>query len=96
MSLLDQALQAIRRRRDLARSLGFDLVGVVGSVARGEASASSDIDVAYTVIGRASLLDLAGLHLELGDELGRKVDLVDISRVRPRMARELERDLVRA
>lgn len=96
MSLLDRALDAIRARRPAARALGIELVGVVGSVARGEASVRSDVDVAYEVVGPASLLDLAGLHLDLSDELGRRVDMVDLRRVRPRMVRDLARDLVRA
>lgn len=96
MSLLDRALAAIRTRRVQAHNLGFTLVGVVGSVARGEEGPDSDVDIAYDVIGRASLLGLARLHIDLVDDLSRPVDLVDMSRVRPRMARELERDLIRA
>ena len=96
MSLLEEALEAVRRRRPQAAALGFDLQGVVGSVARGEARPDSDVDVVYEVAGPASLLALAHLHLGLVDDLGRPVDLIDLRQVRPRMAKELVRDLVRA
>ena len=95
-ALLDQALAAIRARRAGARAHGVDLIGIVGSVARGEAHPQSDVDVAYGLIGRASLFDLGGILMDLQDDLGRKVDLVDLERVKPRLRTAMERDLVRA
>ncbi|WP_293901393.1 nucleotidyltransferase domain-containing protein [Phenylobacterium sp.] len=94
--LLEQALEAIRAKRADARDHGIDLIGVVGSVARGEAKPESDVDVAYAVVGPASLFDLGGILMDLQDELGRKADMVDLAGVRPRMRAHMERDLVRA
>ena len=93
---LDEALAAIRGRREAMRARGIELIGVVGSVARGEDRPDSDVDVAYDVVGRASLLDVARAMLDLESDLGRKVDMVDISHAKPRLRRYFERDLVRA
>ena len=80
----------------MARARGVDLIGVVGSVARGEESIGSDIDVVYDIVGRASLLAVSRALIDLQDDLGRKVDLVDISRVDRDIRDAFERDLVRA
>ena len=47
-----------------------------GSVARGTAKESSDIDVLVTFTEPVSLLDLVRLQRELSEVLGRPVDLV--------------------
>jgi predicted nucleotidyltransferase len=56
---------------------GIDSLGVFGSVARGEQTESSDVDICYE--GRAlSLLTLDRLQSELEQLLGVKVDLIRI------------------
>lgn len=52
---------------------GASNVRVYGSVARGEAGPDSDIDLLVDMEDGRSLLDLAGLHLELEDLLGFQV-----------------------
>ena len=94
--LLEKALAAIRAHRPEARAKGLDLIGVIGSVARGEVGPDSDVDVVYAVVGRASLMDLGGLQMDLQDELERPVDMVDLNFVRPRVRAIMERDLVLA
>ena len=94
--LLDQALAAIRARRAAARERGVELLGVVGSVARDEAGPESDVDIAYAIVGRPSLFDLGGILMDIQDDLHRRVDLVDIARVKPAFREDVERDLVRA
>ena len=49
---------------------------VFGSVVRGEADEQSDIDLMVDFEPERSLLDHAGLWLELQDLLGVKVDVV--------------------
>lgn len=95
MTLLDQALDAVRRRSFEARVRGIELIGVFGSVARGDATTDSDVDIAYDIVGRASLLDVAHYMLALQEDLGRTVDLVDISEVKPRIRAAIEQDLVK-
>jgi uncharacterized protein len=96
VSLLDEALAAIRREQPIARARGVELIGVVGSVARREEGPDSDIDVAYEVFGRASLFDLGGVLMDLKDSLGRDIGMIDMRNVPPDMRARLERDLVRA
>lgn len=51
-------------------------VRVFGSVRRGDAGRSSDVDLLVTFDAKASLLDQIGLKQELEHHLGRKVDVV--------------------
>lgn len=97
MSLLQRALEAIRRERPMALACGVRLIGVVGSVARGEDGDDSDVDVAYDVVGeRTNLMDVGGVLMDLRESLGRPVDMVDLRHAPVPMRARLERDLVRA
>ena len=95
-ALLEDALAAIRAKQPAAREQGVELIGVVGSVARGEAGPQSDVDIAYAVVGRASLFGIGGILMDLQDDLQRRVDMVDLERAKPRLRELMERDLVRA
>jgi predicted nucleotidyltransferase len=66
--------QAILR---LAREFGARRVWVFGSVRRREATNSSDVDLLVEWGRPTSLLDTAGLRMELRKTLGREVDLVN-------------------
>ena len=55
---------------------GASNVRVFGSVARGEADAASDVDFLVDFEPGRSLLDLAGLLIDLEDLLGHRVDVV--------------------
>jgi predicted nucleotidyltransferase len=93
---LDQVLEVLRARQPEARTLGLELVGVVGSLARGEASPESDADI--IVQYHPSGLTFSRLfHFEqaLEIELGRPVDLVFSESLRPERRAYIERDLVR-
>ncbi|MFH0797021.1 MAG: nucleotidyltransferase family protein [Candidatus Omnitrophota bacterium] len=57
--------------------------GIFGSVVRGEEIEKSDIDVLVEIKERMSLLDFAGLKLELEEALGKKVDLGEYSTIKP-------------
>jgi predicted nucleotidyltransferase len=60
-------------------------VRVFGSVARGDASASSDLDLLVDLEQGRSLLDHAALLLEIQSLLGCDVDVVTSKGLRPRM-----------
>jgi hypothetical protein len=60
-------------------------VRVFGSVARGEADDKSDLDLLVDMESGRSLLDLAGLHLDLEDLLGVKVDVGTERGLKPRI-----------
>ena len=61
-----------------------------------QARPDSDVDIAYAIIGQPSLFDLGGILMDFQDDLQRRVDLVDINRVKPAFREDVERDLVRA
>lgn len=70
----------LRARREhilqIAAQHGAHNVRVFGSVARGEASSSSDIDLLVEMDNGRSLLDLIELSQELEAFLDRKVDIL--------------------
>jgi len=61
---------------DLAAKYGASNVRVFGSVARGEATAESDVDLLMCFPPQFDLFDLVSLSQELEDLLGRPVSLV--------------------
>jgi predicted nucleotidyltransferase len=71
------ALLADRRQEVLriAARHGAHNVRVFGSAARGDDQGDSDIDLLVDLEAGRSLLDLAGLMLELEELLGRRVDV---------------------
>lgn len=70
----------IEQHRDeivrVARTHGAAGVRVFGSMARGDASASSDVDVVVDLGAGRSLLDLIAIKQDLEDLLGRPVDVM--------------------
>ena len=73
-------LEAVQERRaevlEIARRRGVRAVWVFGSVARGEATAGSDVDFLVEFEPGRSLLDQVHLIDELGSLLGARVDVV--------------------
>jgi len=69
----------------IARRHGARNVRVFGSVARGEADERSDVDLLVSLDPGVTLLKHAALVRELGDLLGRKVDVVSDRALRPRI-----------
>ena len=72
--------ETVREHREeilaVAARHGARNVRLFGSVARGEAGTSSDVDFLVDLEPGRSLLDLAGLLADLRDLLGRDVDVV--------------------
>ena len=56
---------------------------IFGSYARGEEREDSDIDILIEFKGDRSLLDLAGLKIELEEAPGRKVDVLTYNSLYP-------------
>jgi predicted nucleotidyltransferase len=69
--------------------------GIFGSMAKGEATAESDIDILVELGGQISLLDFVGIKLELEDLLGKKVDLVEYQAVKPRLKNRIMSEEIR-
>ena len=91
-------LTELRSRRDeiieVARARGASRVRVFGSVARGDATETSDIDFLVDLEPDRNLLDLGGLLMDLQDLLQRDVDVVTERGLRPRVAEHVLADAV--
>jgi uncharacterized protein len=74
----DEVIGILRAHgNQLRRTYGVKSLALFGSVARNEATDTSDIDVLVEFEGGVSLFDLIGLQLDLQDLLGvPKVDVV--------------------
>ncbi len=57
--------------------------GVFGSAASGKMKQGSDIDLLVKLSGSSDLFDFVELKLELEKTLGKKVDLVEYSAIKP-------------
>jgi predicted nucleotidyltransferase len=79
---------------EIAARHGARNVRVFGSVARGDADESSDIDLLVELEPGRSLLDHAALLVELRALLGRPVDVVTESGLRPRIRDRVLREAV--
>jgi predicted nucleotidyltransferase len=80
-------LQEVCLRNDIA------MVGVFGSMARGEATELSDIDLLVKFSKRKSLLEIVRLEREVSTALGRKVDLLTESAISPYLRDRVKREL---
>jgi predicted nucleotidyltransferase len=79
--------QRLRERRSellaAAARRGASNLRIFGSVARGDDSAGSDIDFLVDFEASRSLVDVAGLILDLQGILGVPVDVIEASTLRP-------------
>jgi predicted nucleotidyltransferase len=91
-------IDEITARRDeilaLASTYGASNVRIFGSVARGEATPDSDVDLLVTYASDVSLFDVAGLYVALEELLNRHVDIVDDRAIKPYMRASILRDAV--
>ncbi len=65
---------------------------VFGSVARGEDTVESDVDILVDKSGMLSLFDLAGMEIELQKVLDSEVDVLTIGFIAPDMRQTVERE----
>lgn len=71
-----------------------EMIGIFGSYARGEHSPESDIDILVKFRNKISLLDLARIHRELSQIVGRKIDIVtEASLKNERLKKYIYKDL---
>jgi predicted nucleotidyltransferase len=99
---LPELLAVLRSHEDELRARGVEAVTLFGSLARGEATSSSDVDLAiraradfssggYDHFGR-----LDALRDHLAELLGCEVDLVEEPAARPQLRRLIAEEGVRA
>ena len=92
---LDELLKS--NRDDILRIAakhGAHNVRVFGSVARGEAGEQSDVDFLVEMEPGRSLMDRAGLLVDLEELLSRKVDVATERALKPRVKQRVLREAV--
>jgi uncharacterized protein len=92
----DRVVECLRASRADLQVRGVRRLALFGSLARGEARADSDVDVAVEIEpGRSfSLIRLEETRQMLEARLGRRVDLGEIDAFRPAVRAAFERDRV--
>ena len=94
---LEEIFQQLRQVLPQLRSeYGVTSLGVFGSYVRGEQTEASDIDVLveFEPDRRFGLLQFCALENELSDLLGRKVDLVEKSGLKPKIGQNILREVI--
>jgi uncharacterized protein len=90
MKDLATILDELRRLRpELEKQYPIREIGVFGSYVRGEQREDSDLDVLVDLGHGMTLIDLAGLELDLSDALGIKVDLAMKDALKPRIEKRI-------
>lgn len=79
---------------EIAKRYGAHDIRLFGSVARGEESESSDLDLIVRFEPGRSLFDHGGLIMDLRDLLGVKVDVISERGMRPRFRRHVMKEAV--
>ncbi len=74
---IKKKLMPILKRHEVKRA------GLFGSCVREEMKEDSDIDILVEINKDISLLDFAGIKVEMEEALGRKVDLVEYGTIKP-------------
>ncbi len=81
---MNEQMQAAREKAlEILQKNGIKRAAFFGSIVRGEMTDESDIDILVEFEGRKSLLDLAGLKLDLEYALERRVDILTYRSLHP-------------
>ena len=81
---------------DILKKNSVNRAGIFGSYSRGEQKKDSDIDIVVNIKDKnMSLLGFIGLKLKLEDVLGKKVDLVEYSVIKPLIKNSILKEEVR-
>ena len=78
----------------MAKKYGVDRIYLFGSYARGDADEDSDVDFRIERGQIENLLDLAGLYLDLKNDLGQEVDIVTTDGLKRRFLDNIKADEV--
>jgi len=94
----DQVLARLRSSREELTRAGVVRLAVFGSVARGEITAQSDVDLMgdFDPSKRLNLFDMVGLELRLAEIVGARVELFDRKMLKLPIQLRAEREAVLA
>ncbi|MCH9019710.1 MAG: nucleotidyltransferase domain-containing protein [Proteobacteria bacterium] len=92
----DRVIDLLNEHARDIRARGVTRLALIGSTARGEAQADSDVDVLAEIDPDRvfTLFDLVGLNDFLAEILGRRVDVVLARGLKPRMEQRIRADRV--
>jgi predicted nucleotidyltransferase len=91
-----KALEIIAKHRDELRELALESIAIFGSVARDEATESSDIDILVQFSRPVGLFHFALVRRRLSKMLGCEVDLVTPGALRNEMRDNILNEAVHA
>ena len=91
----DEILTLLRAHRQELENFGIGSLRLFGSMARGEATSVSDIDLLVDFSAAPTFSDYMKLRIFLEDLLGKKVDLVTETGLRPGVRPFVEKDAIR-
>jgi predicted nucleotidyltransferase len=96
--LAEHVIATLRAHEAELRQAGIRRLSLFGSVARGDAEADSDVDLAAELDPDAGigLFALGALERRLAELVGRKVDLLPEPVEKPRLRANIDRDRRRA
>lgn len=96
--LAEHVIATLRAHEAELRQVGIRRLSLFGSVARGEAEADSDVDIAAELDPEAGIgfFALGALERRLADLVGRKVDLLPEPVEKQRLRANIDRDRRRA
>jgi predicted nucleotidyltransferase len=81
----EDILVALRNAKPLLDSFGVAHVSLFGSFARDEAGEDSDVDVLVEFARPIGMFDFVRLQRELGERIGRNVELVTPAALKPQL-----------
>jgi uncharacterized protein len=90
----DDILQALRNSRSVLDAFGVCRLSLFGSFARDEGREDSDIDLLVEFNRPIGLFAFARLQRELGECIGRKVELVTPAALKPQLRERILREAV--
>lgn len=73
------------------KKYGVIKASLFGSIVRGDSNKKSDVDILVSLKDDSDLFDFIGLKQELEEKIGRKVDLVEFSAIKPRLKNHILR-----
>ena len=92
----DEILEALASERALFERYGVSAVSLFGSVARGESTEESDIDLLVEFSRPIGLLRFVELKRILEEVFGRSVDLVTPKALKPQLRDRILKEAIRA
>ena len=97
-NLTERIIATLRAHEEELRRAGIRHLSLFGSIARGDAEAASDVDLAaeFDPAARMDLFRLTALERRLGNILGRHVDLLPEPAEKPQLQANIDRDRRRA